>query len=298
MTRAKPKVVITLGQTATLVGLSGAFLTSRCLRVYFRQHTSSNKAGKFSKGNLYDNMSNFLAQEIIVSNKNTYSYLVTNENVPESKISICEFGFDVESFVEKNFNSIDLMKTKYDLHNSNFVVGVVSRITPIKGLEFTFQAFKNFLNFYPDSILVLANAMDAELSDLEKLISLIPKDNLRILEREIDMVSVYACMSTLVHVPISSSVESYGLVYVEAFLSRLPAIITISGIAEQIAEPEVNCLAVEYQNSNQIFESLIRLRENDELRIYLGQNAFNSVSFLTLDRMNTQFRRFLQQALQ
>lgn len=242
-------------------------------------------------------MCNFLAKKIIVSNRNTYTYLANNEGVSASKISICEFGFDVDSFVNKDQEKVNYIKAKYDLKNFDFVVGIVSRVTSIKGLEFTFQAFKKFLVHYPNSLILLANAMDADQSELAKLIEGIPAQNIRILEREFDMVSVYACMDTLVHVPINVSVESYGLVYVEAFLSKLPTIITISGITNQIAVHEENCLVVEYQDSNQIFHSLIRLREHDELRAQLGQNAFDSVSDLNMDKMDNQFRKFLQDIL-
>jgi len=295
--REKPRVVITFGQKATLLGLLGALLSTQSLRVYFRQHTSSNKMGKFSKGNFYDNLSNYLAKKILVSNTNTYSYLVANEGVSPSKISICEFGFDVASFVNRDLGKINLIENKYALNNCNFIIGVVSRVTKIKGLEFTFQAFKKFLELYPDSVLILANAMDANESDLAKLVEGVPRENIRILEREFDMVSVYACMDTLVHVPINSSVESYGLVYVEAFLSKLPTIITISGVANQIGKDGVNCLVADYEDSDEIFHSLIRLRENESLRLELGQNAFDSVSSMTMDKMTQQFQKFLQNVL-
>lgn len=295
--REKPRVVITFGQKATLLGLLGALLSTQSVRVYFRQHTSSNKMGKFSKGNFYDNLSNFLAKKILVSNINTYSYLVSNEGVSPSKISLCEFGFDVASFVDRDLGKISLIKSKYELNNCNFIVGIVSRVTKIKGLEFSFQAFKKFVELYPDSVLILANAMDAKESDLARLVEGIPRENIRILEREFDMVSIYASMDTLVHVPINSSVESYGLVYVEAFLSKLPTIITISGIANQIGKSGVNCLVVDYQDANEIFQALIRLRENDSLRLELGQNAFDSVSSMTMDKMNHQFEKFLQNVL-
>ena len=139
--------------------------------------------------------------------------------------------------------------------------------------------------------------MDANESDLAKLVEGVPRENIRILEREFDMVSVYACMDTLVHVPINSSVESYGLVYVEAFLSKLPTIITISGVANQIGKDGVNCLVADYEDSDEIFHSLIRLRENESLRLELGQNAFDSVSSMTMDKMTQQFQKFLQDVL-
>jgi glycosyltransferase involved in cell wall biosynthesis len=296
--RTRPRVVITFGQTATLLGLIGALVSPRSKRVYFRQHTSSNKAGMFSKGNIYDSLSNFLSQKIIVSNTNTFSYLVNKEKVPASKIFVCEFGFDVDSFAHRDPLKICAMKNKYNMVNHGFVVGIVSRVTPIKGLEYTFQAFRNLLIYYPDTVMLLANAMDADEYTLAKLLENIPAENIRILEREVDMVSVYGCMDILVHVPINFEVESYGLVYVEAFLSKLPTIITISGIANQIAADEYNCLVVNYRDSSQIFRSLVRLIENNELRFELGQNAFNSVSSLTTDRMNYQFRQFLEQVLE
>lgn len=293
-----PKVVVSFGQTATLIGLMGALLTSSAKRVYFRQHTSSNKSGVLSKGTTYDVLSNRLADRVIVSNINTYDYLVEEEGLPPEKLAICQFGFDQKYFAFPNKENISLLKNKYRITDADFVVGVVSRLSPIKGLEYTFTAFSEFLNLFPNSILLLANAMDAPTHILEPLTSMLPSENLRVLERETDMSAVYGCMDVLIHVPINRAVESYGLVYVEAFLSGIPTIITLSGIANEIAIDHENCLVVDYENWEEIYDALKSLRINTKLRQKLGNAAPKAVEHLSLTEMQLQFRVLLLDLLQ
>ena len=291
--KISPQAVISFGQTATLLGLSGTLVASRAKRAYFRQHTSSNKVGLFSKGHIYDVLSNFLAQKIIVSNKNTESYLIREEKIKAGKITICEFGFHITAFTEDSSDRIYGLKNKYKIPENSFIIGIVSRVTPIKGLQYSFTAFSDFLEKYPTSVLLLANAMDADPRIIDSMASEIPTSNLRILERETDMVALYGCMDVLIHVPIASEIESYGLVYVEAFLSGLPTIVTLSGIAHEIAENEKNCLVVQYKDAEGIYKALLRLKESETLRLSLGESAFHSVSHLSMEKMRLKFRDFL-----
>jgi len=291
--KVSPTAVIGFGQTATILGLSGAITTTKAKRVYFRQHTSSNKIRRFSKGHFYDLFSNFLAQNIIVSNKNTYSYLVREENVNAQKLVICEFGFPIDYFTSNCAERVLELKHKYRIASELFVVGIVSRITPIKGVIFTITAFSQFLQSNPNSVLVIANAMGAKPKDINALIATIPEKNIRVLDRETDMAAVYGSMDVLIHVPISSEVESYGLVYVESFLSGLPTIITLSGIAHEIAEDGKNCLIVDYQDSDGIYNALVKLHGDESLRLILGRNSRQTVLHLNLEKMREKYRAFL-----
>jgi glycosyltransferase involved in cell wall biosynthesis len=288
-----PDAVIGFGQTATLLGLFSAMFSCKGRRSYFRQHTSSNRMGWGLKGYVYDKLSNLIAQSIIVSNRNTFNYLISKEKVKPEKISICEFGFNVDDFDSNMNQRSQIFKKKYKIPENVFVVGVVSRLTPIKGLEFSFSAFRSFVATYPNSILVLANAMDANTNHLNNVLKGIPEANIRVLDRETDMAGIYSIMDVLVHVPIDSEVESYGLVYVEAFLSGLPTIITLSGIALDIAINEGNCLVVGYKDSDSIYSALIRIREDEPLRLRLGESARNSVLHLSTEKMRSKFRQHL-----
>jgi len=292
-----PEVVLCFGQTATLLSFVGSLLASSAKRVYFRQHTSSNKSGRVSRGAIYDAMSNLLADKVIVSNINTYDYMVNAEGLLPEKLAICQFGFDHKYFASPNEVSVSGLKNKYKLTEADFIVGVVSRISPMKGLEYTFRAYAEFLCSFPNSILMLANAMDASAFLLEPLTSMVPRENLRILDRETDMSTVYACMDVLIHVPISRTVESYGLVYVEAFLSGIPTIITLSGVANEIAIDHENCLIVDYENSEEIYEALVDLRTSAKLRERLGSTAAKAVEHLTLTEMQLQFKTLLSALL-
>lgn len=288
-----PKVVFCFGQTATLLSFVGSLFTPSAKRVYFRQHTSSNRAGRFSRGAMYDVLSNLLADKVIVSNINTYNYMINDEGLRPEKLAICQFGFDKEYFASPNEVNVSALKNKYELTEADFIVGVVSRISPMKGLEYTFRAFAEFLGLFPNSILILANAMEASPLLLEPLTSMVPKENLRIFDRENDMSTVYGCMDVLIHVPISRTVESYGLVYVEAFLSGIPTIITLSGVANEIAIDHENCLIVDYKNSKDILNALSDLRTDAKLRVRLGSAAAITVGHLTLMEMQLQFKTLL-----
>jgi glycosyltransferase involved in cell wall biosynthesis len=295
--RKKPTIVIGFGQTATVIGFLASAFLPKTLRVYSRQHTSSNRSEFPVKGRIYDFLSNKLAHSIIVSNSNQLEYLVKNENVKSNKIHLCEFGFNLSEYAHPNELEIERFISKYNIDISKFVIGIVSRVQDIKGLEYSIRAIGEFLSFFPESILILANAADATQSQLKFIRDSIPERNLRIIERETQMAPVYGCMDVLIHVPIDSTVESYGLVYVEAFASALPTIITKSGVANEIAKDSFNCIVVDYCNSDQILTALKFLVSSTEFREQLGSNAQKSVEHLSLSIMQEKYRNFLIEAL-
>ena len=145
--------------------------------------------------------------------------------------------------------------------------------------------------------MVLANAADATHSQLKFVYEAIPKSNLLIIERQSRMAPAYHCMDVLIHVPINETVESYGLVYVEAFASGLPTIITKSGVANEIAQDSSNCVVVDYCNSDQIFSALVLLFSSQDLRKRLGIKAAETVQPLELTSMQTKYRLFVENEL-
>lgn len=285
----KPSIVLCLGQTATVIAFGSALISCDAKRIYLRQHTSSNKQEHKYRGSIYDHFSNLIAHKILTSNQNQASYLSISESVPKEKIAVCEFGFPIHKFREVEIEKIDKIRTKYRINKSYFIVGVVSRLTPIKGYEYTVEAFKRFLKVCPNAVLLFCNAYNSSTDLLNRLSETIPTENLRIVQYEEDMTSVYAVMSVFVHVPISPQIESYGLTYIEAFASGLPTILTRSGIANELAIDQFNCLVVDYCNWRQIYECIFELYSSPSKARFLSQNAITSVNHLTTERMKSQF---------
>jgi glycosyltransferase involved in cell wall biosynthesis len=293
----QPSIVFGFGQTATLISFLSSIFLPKTLRVYSRQHTSSNRIDFPIKGRVYDGLSNKLAHRIIVSSKNQHEYLINSENVNPKKIRICEFGFNISAYANPKAKDVENFRGKYNIDSSKFIIGIVSRIQDIKGLKYSISAISRFLKLHPNSLVVIANAADATRSQLKFVYEAIPKSNLLIIERESRMAPAYHCMDVLIHVPIDETVESYGLVYVEAFASGLPTIITKSGVANEIAQDSSNCIVVDYCNSDQIFSALVLLFSSQDLRKRLGRKAAETVEHLDLTSMQRKYRFFLENEL-
>ena len=297
LAQRQPSIVFGFGQTATLISFLSSIFLPKTLRVYSRQHTSSNRIDFPIKGRVYDGLSNKLAHRIIVSSRNQHEYLINSENVNPKKIHICEFGFNISAYANPNAKDMENFRGKYNIDSSKFIIGIVSRIQDIKGLKYSISAISRFLKLHPNSLVVLANATDATRSQLKFVYEAIPKSNLLIIERQSRMAPAYHCMDVLIHVPIDATVESYGLVYVEAFASGLPTIITKSGVANEIAQDSSNCVVVDYCNSDQIFSALVLLFSSQDLRKRLGRKAAETVEHLDLTSMQRKYRFFVENEL-
>ena len=107
-----------------------------------------------------------------------------------------------------------------------------------------------------------------------------------------DLFSLYQLFDVFVHVPIDEQLEAFGQIYIEAFVSKTPSIYTSSGIAREIAVHEENALIVDFKNSEQITESIIRLVENRDIREKITENGIKSIDErFQLDTMINSFTK-------
>ena len=91
---------------------------------------------------------------------------------------------------------------------------------------------------------------------------------------EDDLFSLFKLFDIFVHTPIDSIQETFGQVYVEAMLSKVPSVITLSGSALDHARHQENAWIVTYQNSDQIAEGILALLSDHDLRERMIRNAF------------------------
>ncbi len=292
--KTQPKIVITFGQTASMIGLASSLITCKARRVYLRMHSSMNRVENFSRGVLYDRISNRLANEIVVPNENTKEYLATVEQVVSTKITKIEFGFNLSDLLAPTQERVQRIQEEYSLTSDTYVIGIVSRFTPVKGLQYSLPAVTNFLKRNPKAILLFAGVGNDPPIELKEAISGISPNQVRLISRVNDMAAYYHCLNVFVHTPIDETVESFGLVYVEAFAAGVPAIITLSGIAKDIAVNEENCLIVDYCNEQEIEAALDTLSKDADLSRTLSLNARTKVSSFTLEKMCRGYRDLIE----
>ena len=84
----------------------------------------------------------------------------------------------------------------------------------------------------------------------------LPSKNYEIESINWDMPGFLKSINVLVHVPLEPDAEAFGLVYIEALASGTPSIFTISGILNELENPERYFAVVPSRDSNSIFQKL------------------------------------------
>lgn len=270
--KQKTEVVHTHLFDANIVGLIAAKLCGIKKRIYTRHHSSYHH--KFHPHAVkYDKWCNFLATDIIAITSTVKNILIQKENVAENKITVIEHGFKLSVFENRDIKTIEALKQKYNPSNQYPVIGVISRYTLWKGIQYIIPAFKDLLKIHPNAKLILANANGDYTSEIKLLLKTIPTKNYTEIVFEKELGALYQLFDVFVHAPIDDHSEAFGQTYVEALAAGIPSIFTISGIANDFIVDKKNALVVGYNNSHAIYQALIEIISNNELKTELVEQG-------------------------
>jgi glycosyltransferase involved in cell wall biosynthesis len=275
--KQKPQAVHTHLFDANIVGLLAAWLCRVKKRIYTRHHSSYHH-DFFPKAVKYDELCNYLATDIIAITVVVKEILEKKENVPGNKIQLIHHGFKLNYFHVVPEKEIQIIKQKYSTSGFYPVIGVISRYTEWKGVQFIIPAFEKLLLTYPDALLILANASGDYKKEIQGLLQKIPKKNYIEIPFEPNVPPLYKLFDIFVHVPISPEVEAFGQTYVECLAAGIPLVATKSGIANEVLIDKYNSLIVPYKNSEAIYNSMIALLTDENLRKHIISNSYLSVS--------------------
>lgn len=262
---------------AEILGIAAAFLAMVKKRIFTR-HSGTYHHLYHRKGVWIDRGISMLATDIVAVSQNVRNILIDKENVPPSKVHLIPHGFDLN--VLQNTRESDALRIyrKYNIPPDRKVVGIIARYTLLKGFAYSIPAAGKFLKQHPDYFLLLANTQGNQRSEIKALIAehLDPGDYVEV-KFEPDLPALYAAMSIHIHVPFDATVEAFGQTYVEALACGVPSIFTLSGVAPEFIRHEYNALVVDFKNSGQIENALLRLSSDPELCQRLKRNGRESV---------------------
>jgi glycosyltransferase involved in cell wall biosynthesis len=262
---------------ANIVGLTAAFLARVPKRIHTRHHSDYHHL-YHPNSVKFDKYINYLSTDIVAISLVVKNILIDNEGVPENKIHLIHHGFKLDDFNNCSEVSIGQLRNKYNPQNLQPVIGVISRQTEWKGIQFIIPAFKKFIKQYPDSLLIMANASGDYKSEIQQLLIGIPLRNYIEIEFENDIFSLYRLFDIYTHVPISDSLEAFGQTYVEALASDVPSVFTISGIANEFIVNEENALVVPYKDSDAIYDAWVRIYRDKDLSQKIVVKGKNDVA--------------------
>lgn len=269
---------------ATLAGLIAAKLAGIKKRIYTR-HYSTYHHQYFPKAVKWDKLINRMATHIIAISENVKDVLINKEFVSPKKITTIHHGFKLTDFEIDNSEIIDHLKIKYDPLNKKPVVGVISRFTELKGVHYIIPAFKKILQEKPNALLLLFNAEGDYTKEIDQLLSELPVDSYKKIVFENEITSLYHIFDVFIHVPINDKIEAFGQTYIECMASKTPLIATRSGIANEILTDQQNSIIVPYKDSEAIYNAIILLFNNTNLKDRITTNALNTAKNFDLNIM-------------
>lgn len=273
---------------ACLIGLFAALFTQVKKRIHTRHYATYHHV-YFPKAVRYDRLINLLSTDIIAISELVRNVLMEREYVSPKKIHLIHHGFLLQEYAEVDFNRIALFKKKYEIKDEDIIIGVVARYTLLKGIQYVIPAFINLLNDYPNAKLLIANSHGNDETYLRTLLREIPSNNLIEVKYERDMGALYKSLSVYVHVPIYNHIEAFGQTYIEALMSGIPSVFTLSGVAQEFIKHEHNALVVPFENAKSIYQSIKRLLEDKNLYQHISKQGYIDVeSYFGLKKMINQ----------
>lgn len=261
--KQKPKKVFASGQVASIIGvLSAKFLRIKH-RIFIRHHSVLHHEKNMKLGLFLDKLTNAASTNIIAVSEVVVKVLTLKENVPIRKIVVIPNGIKLEDY--KNIYQQKTTIPGYSISKANrFEIGVISRMTNWKGVEYTAKAFVELRKIYPQAFLHIVGAFSDSYSTIMGILEEIDHDSYLVESATTDVPKYFSNLDLFIHVPVNREVEAFGLVYVEALASKVPCVFTVSGIINQLKNPNDFIHIVPFKDSKEILMQMIEIVESEK----------------------------------
>ena len=259
--KRRPEKVFASGQIATILGISSAKLLKINHRVFIRHHSVLHHEENMKIGLLLDKLANHAATFIIAVSESVEQVLIRKENVPKRKVVVIPNGIEIENFRTRYQQKT--LRQNYSISAVNkFEIGVISRMTDWKGVEYTAEAFVELQKIHPQSFLRIVGAFSDSYSTIMGILDKVDNNSFSVEVETIDVPHFFSNLDLFIHVPVNREVEAFGLVYVEALASKVPCIFTVSGVLNQLESPEDFIHVVPFKNSTEILMTMRKIIES------------------------------------
>lgn len=217
-----------------------------------------------------------LCSDLIFSqNKEDINTIVKEKISKLEKIVYLGNGVDVNKFNSERFSQefIDNKKRQFGIKTGFKIIGAVGRLVKEKGYLDLFSAFRNVLEKFPKTLLIIVGPEDSEKKDfLDKEIVKkygIEGNTVFFGERD-DVEEIYPLMNIFV---LASYREGFPRTIIEAMASQRPIITTnIRGCREAV-ENGITGKLVEPGNPRELSEAMMFFLKNPEEAQKFGLNA-------------------------
>jgi glycosyltransferase involved in cell wall biosynthesis len=261
----RPSTILASGQYATILGMTISYLMRVSRRVFIRHHSNFHLKNRMYLGMFTDRLANFLATHIVAVSEVVKEILLIDERVSAKKVVLIHNGVDLVGFAKTGHSGVNFSAQQKKI----FRIGVVSRLTGWKGIQFTVDAFLMLKVRYPNTRLDIVGAPSDSFLHIREKLSVLDESEYSLTDWHPDIFGFLNEIDVFVHVPIGPQDEAFGLVYVEALASGTPCIFTLSGILNELPKPEKYAHIVSFGDSDAILNKLIEIIERGAWNLQL-----------------------------
>ncbi|MCB0170656.1 MAG: glycosyltransferase family 4 protein [Anaerolineae bacterium] len=210
-----------------------------------------------------------------VANTEFEREVLIKKGVPQEKIHVIGVGVDTKQFTGVGGHKVREM---YNLGDGP-VVGFIGRQARGKGIDTLIQAMYLVWKRQPEIRLLIAGARTDYSHDLHQLVGELPaslRDNVVFVDSfaENEKPQLFAACDVFVSV---SRIESFGIVYLEAWASGKPVIGSRVGAVQNVIHEEDDGLLVAHCNVPELAAAISRLLNDTSLRLKLARNGKTKV---------------------
>ncbi|MBU0759750.1 MAG: GT4 family glycosyltransferase PelF [Candidatus Omnitrophica bacterium] len=229
---------------------------------------------------------------VVVASSVIGRHMIEDFGVPRERIRFIPRGVDLERF---KFEPIDPASSK-----AEYKIGVVGRITPIKGHAFFIQAIARVVRIFPRvKVLVVGDAPETKPEYRDNLKALVRKLDIErfveFLGSRHDMPEVMSGLDLLVLPSIGQ--EAFGRVIIEAGASGVPVVATRVGGAVDIIEDGKTGMLVKPGDIMEMVDSVIKLLKDRSLARDMAEEARKRIEKeYSLTRMTEDTLRLYEEA--
>jgi len=258
-----------------LIGQLAAYLCGVKQRILTCENLTWGEDYHNRKQKFIDWLSFRITRKVVALTSLSKRYIIEKFGKEENQVVVIYHSLNTQDYLNVSVDRVEGLRSNLEIPADRFVIGVISRFEFWKGIEYAVKAMQNVVEKYPDSLLVIFGGSQGDsFEDIQALIKKLKlENNVKHVGYVSDNIALYSLLDIQLHVPIDSYVETFGITIIEGMISGCPQILTLSGIANDIAQDQKNCIVVNHCSSIQIAEALLLLRENPELREKIARQA-------------------------
>ncbi len=229
---------------------------------------------------------------VIVISQVIARHMMEDFKVPYRKIRLIYRGVDLERFKYRQPQETD---------KKEFVIGMIGRLSPIKGHAFFLRAVSKVIKVIPRiKVLIVGDAAPEKMKYKQELENLVRRLGLEkyveFLGRRSDIPQILGRLDLLVLATVTQ--EAFGRVLIEAFSAGVPVIATsVGGVVEIIRDAE-NGILVPPADPQAMSEAIIKTLKDRRLSKNLAQAArVEAEEKYALDKMVEETVKVYEEAL-